>query len=390
MKRTTPIAIELMLNPHRLVATTLLRKSVLLMAFAVVLHCSHLVGQEAVNDKNSFDQLQQKLAQQTPSNQLDSILQFHQSYPKHPQTPELERRLRGFSHEPWLQAARGQMLQATPEDSGFVDGWLPIASAWMQRTNEAETRDAMRHARESLPRFASVDRLIESTMDVCLHNTFDSQYAKPVLSEAIEVCEQVADEQRRGGYLADLSGIAAAIGLQDLSDQALVRSLDLIERGGTRRRSETAILQRKLRGAAWFEPPSKTLALAEDLERIHNIKAKLVADAYIDVATSAAKHNQRDEFVKAMLLTESKLAAEQHRNKFIYGMTTRVAEANLAARRWQAAVIIANNVPDPKLQSSILFRVLISAPQKAWAPELADLLQKSGNARWAVPAVSGS
>lgn len=334
-------------------------------------------------------ELLEKLKGQNTQELIENVLKFHHTYPNHPQTVEVAKLLQSISYAEWLILAKEHLLGASPEDSGLVDGWLPIASAWKLRADDAEARDAIRYARESLPRLISAERLVESTIDLCQHEVFDSELTAKLIQDAIGMCEQVSDQERRGIYYADLSGLAAKLGSRELSTSSLNKSLALVERKGVSRNWQTLILRRQLRAAAWTVPPSKTLVLAKDVERLHLSKPMLVADCYVDVAISAANQNDRAQFMSALLFAESKLADSKHRNNFVYPYTTRVGEANLAGGRWRPAVIIANNIPDPRLSASILFRVLTSAPQEVFAIDLPKLFKDYGDQRWAVPAVAG-
>ena len=69
-----------------------------------------------------------------------------------------------------------------------------------------------------------------------------------------------------------------------------------------------------------------------------------------------------------------------------YLFAARLAEANLLQRRWRAAVIIANNIPDPSLRASLLFRIMKDAPQEVRTRNLAELFERFAEQRWASPA----
>jgi len=64
----------------------------------------------------------------------------------------------------------------------------------------------------------------------------------------------------------------------------------------------------------------------------------------------------------------------------------RLAEANMLHRRWRAAVIVANNIPDPYVRASLLFRIMKDAPQEIRTRNLPELFQRFAEQRWASPA----
>ena len=88
--------------------------------------------------------------------------------------------------ETWLTMAADELRNAAPDDAGFAEGWMPIADAWQLVGNDAEARDAIRSAREALPRMTLVERVIESTIDLCQHESFDPAFSERLIKSLLD------------------------------------------------------------------------------------------------------------------------------------------------------------------------------------------------------------
>ena len=334
-------------------------------------------------------EFQAKTVGKKTSEFLLQVLEFRRKHADHPKIPALETSVRRFGAQKWLEVAIARMDQASPNDAGFVDGWQPIAGAWLLTSEDAEAREAIRRARESLPRMASVERAIESTIDLCQHPAFDAQFSKSLIQDAARMSEQVSDHWERSTYYSHLSGLATKFGLQSLAAELHEKSAALIKRDGLSSVWKKDVFTQEFRAAAWSEPPETILETTERIERLSYPKPTVNANGYAHAAMAAARHHDRRQFLRAMLMAETALAPLPHRSSPTYVFTARVAEANMLARRWRAAVIIANNIPDPSIRASLLFRVLRQAPQEVRADDLPELFESYGDQRWAVPAVAG-
>ena len=336
-----------------------------------------------------YAELQKQIHERSISERLAGIIRFARESPDHPRLPELNDDVGGITREEWLSLAVDELDAASPDDAGFAEAWLPIASAWQVVDNNTETSESIRRARESLPRMTAPERIIESTIDLCQHDAFDPSFAEPLISMAATHCEQVADNWTRGTYYAHLSGLSAKFGLQALSgrllDQAIAPKNMKPEFGVT----EKLILTQRCRAAAWTERPEKLFAYCSELEKLSYPDPAITANCYAHVAIAAARHGDRPAFVTAMLRAESALAPLRVYDYPKYLYAERLAEANLYQRRWQAAVIIANNIPDPHIRASLLFRVMQHAPQEVQARHIDELFQRYADQRGATIACSG-
>ncbi|MEO2031389.1 MAG: hypothetical protein ABGZ35_04835 [Planctomycetaceae bacterium] len=254
----------------------------------------------------------------------------------------------GASSEPretWLKMAADELRNASPDDAGFAEGWLPIAEAWQLVGNDAEARDAIRSAREALPRMTLVERVIESTIDLCQHESFDQAFSEQLIRDAARMCEQVSDKWDRSTFYAHLSGLAATCGHRALAAALLKQSLGLINMKAGGFRPEKLVFTQQSRAAAWTDPPVTILAICRKLDRLRFPDPLVNANVYAHLAMSAARHHDRPQFLRGMFRAETALAPVRIYDHPNYLYAVRLAEANLLQRRWRAAVIIANNIP---------------------------------------------
>jgi len=320
---------------------------------------------------------------------LDELVKFRSSHSGHPRLHELEQALTEFSREKWLGMATEELKAAAPNDAGYSEAWLPIASAWQLVGNDAEAREAVRQAIEALPRLTLPERVIESTIEVCQHESFDKASSERLITNAAEMCEQVSNLRLRGNYYARLSGLSRKLNLDAFASDLLTRSLALIEKDGLSSVWQKQTLTQQARAASWTESPEAVLTICGKIEELRHPKPLVNANAYGHAAIAAARHNDQSQFFKAMLLTENALAPVRVYDFPNYLYAVRLAEANMLHRRWRAAVIVANNIPDPYVRASLLFRIMKDAPQEVRTRNLPELFQRFAEQRWASPACAG-
>lgn len=318
-----------------------------------------------------------------------SLVKFRASHTDHPRLNEMEQSLTRLSREKWLTMAAEELKSASPDDAGFSEGWLPIASAWQLVGNDAEARDALRQAIDALPRMTLPERVIESTIEICQHESFNQDSSEALIKRAAEMCEEVSAKWNRGTYYAQLSGLASKLGHTSLAAQYLGEAVSpdnmTVEFGVT----EKLIFTQQARAASWDKKPESILAIAAKIEKLNYPKPTVNANAYGHAAIAAARHKDRTQFYRAMLLTENALAPLRVYDYPNYLFAVRLAEANILQRRWRAAVIVANNIPDPYVRASLLFRIMKDAPQEIRARNLSELFQRFAEQRWASPACAG-
>lgn len=319
---------------------------------------------------------------------LSALVNFSVSHPEHPRLDELERSLKKLTHDKWLSMASRELMTAAPNDSGFSEGWLPIASAWQLVGNEPEAREAMRQAIAALPRMTQPSRAVESVIDLCQYESFNPALGKQLLENAETTCKQISHMQIRSNHLANLSGLAEKLGYASHSERLLQLSISpanlKVEFGET----ERLILNQRARAASWTESPETIFAMCEKMEKLKYPKALINANAYGHAAIAAARRGDRPQFYRAILRTENALAPVPIHDFPNYHYTLRLAEANILQRRWRAAVTVANNIPDPYLRASVLFRVMKFAPQEVRGNDLPELFERFAEQRWSSPACS--
>lgn len=320
---------------------------------------------------------------------LTAIIKFRDLHPNHPRLDELEQSLTQLSQEKWLTIAAEELREASPDDAGFSEGWLPIASAWQLVGNGAEARDAVRKAIESLPRMTLPERVVGSTIEICQHESFNRASAKRLVENATEICEQVSHRWKRGVYYAQLSGLSRQLDLDSQASDLLSRSLSLIDKKGLGSVWQKHTLTQEARAASWTESPETILTICSKIEKLNYPEPLVNANAYGHAAIAAARHGDRTQYLRATLLTENALAPVRVDDYPNYLYAVRLAEANILQRRWRAAVIVANNIPDPYVRASLLFRVMKDAPQEIRTKNLPKLFENFADQQWASPACAG-
>ncbi|HBE67643.1 MAG TPA: hypothetical protein DDW52_05785 [Planctomycetaceae bacterium] len=320
---------------------------------------------------------------------LTALIDFHRSHANHPRLPELEQSLTRLPHKKWLTMAAEELKASPPNDAGFSEGWLPIASAWQLVGNDAEARDAVRQAIEALPRMTLPERVIESTIEICQHESFDTASSGQLIEDAANMCEQIATKWTRGTYFANLSGLASKLGHPSLAAKLLEQAVSpdnmTVKFGLTKK----LVLTQQARAASWTAEPESIFEICTDLEKLSYPKPVYNVNAYGHAAIAAARQNDETQFFRAMLLTENALAPLRVYDYPNYLYAVRLAEANLLHRRWRAAVIVANNIPDPYVRASLLFRIMEHAPQEIRTRNLPDLFKRFADQRYASHACAG-
>ena len=344
---------------------------------------------EALIPELDYSEFRERIRGQDARKVLSALVGFRRSHANHPRLTELEQSLKGLSRDKWLEMAAEELKTAPPDDAGFSEGWLPIASAWQLVGNDAEAREAMRQAIEALPRMTLPERVIDSTIEICQHESFDKSSSSQLIKDAAKMCEQIAAKWTRGTYFANLSGLASQLGHRTLATKLLERALSpdnmTVEFGVT----EKLVLTQQARAASWTAKPETIFAICAKLEKLNYPKPVYNANAYGHAAIAAARSNDRTQFFRAMLMTENALAPVRVYDYPNYLYAVRLAEANLLHRRWRAAVIVANNIPDPYVRASLLFRVMKDAPQEIRARNLPELFERFADQRYASPACAG-
>ena len=334
-----------------------------------------------------------KIRDDHPVDAIEKLIAFRKRYPDHPRVSELGNVVAEVGHKGWLKWASSEMEACSPDTAVFFEAWLPIASAWSIFGEQAEQREAMRRAREAIPRLTSPERVIEATIDLCQHDLFDRQFAEPLIKEAVQTCTEVSHRIDNRVYSAHLSGLSGLFGMRSLSAQLLEAVMEPdteIRRISNRIRIYGDMLPIfECQSKVWTHPVATLDSIAQALERRRQYTRKpRIASCFAYAAIAAAKKNDDLQFSRMILKAESVISTENFRSEHVYGHARRIGEAYLAARQWQNAVIIGNNLTDPRMQASILFQVLEKSPQHVPAYNLEELFESYGHRRWSARGVA--
>lgn len=324
---------------------------------------------------------------------LDKLVKLKTDNPDHAGIREAVQDTLAWSIKVWLDLAYAQADAAPPDDPGFAEVWLPIASATELQGDVLASRDAYRRAWEATERMTNVERAIESAIDLidCQRLSADSLLLRRRISETAEVCSQVAEPIKRAEYYSDLAGLARLLGDDSLYKKMLQLAIDSASASRNSMRSYLAEIHR-CRALSWFAKPEEVLEICKDVPKYGN-RAGLEsfpanAMCYGYAAIAAARHADQEAFIRSVLLAETQLAcvnSNDVQNPFARCV---LARADLVARNWRRAVISANNLADPELKASLVYSVLASSPQDVSTQSVPPLLGKRGGMRHAATAVA--
>ena len=166
----------------------------------------------------------------------------------------------------WKELARQEAERAAPDDPGFAEMWLVVA-----RGRVAESRDSIRQAWESVERMTRPERAIESGIDLIDDQRIraDTTGISERFTTVISICDAVSDGIQRSEYLADLAGLAKALGNQRLYEETLAKSLESCNPRKERRNNNADIM--RCRAMSWSSDPRMPhWRLLEDMTAPHS------------------------------------------------------------------------------------------------------------------------
>tara|TARA_R110002049_G_scaffold268572_1_gene445044 strand:- start:1731 stop:4472 length:2742 start_codon:yes stop_codon:yes gene_type:complete len=338
-----------------------------------------------------FQELTQSIRNDTALDAIAKLVAFRENHPNHPRLDEVGPLLRAIGHDGWLKLAASEASFSSPDKASSFEAWLMIATSWSIIGQEDEQREAMRRARVSIPRLTSPENVIDATTDLCQHDLFDRTLAEPLILEAVKSCDEISHPIINRVYASHLSGLTGRFGMTAVSAKLLAAAVE----------PETSIYSRpnrvyddmlpifECRAKAWTEAPSTLDSIARTLERQRGAKRQRIASCFTFAAIAAAKRNDEQAFYRMILKAESAISTESFRSDFVYGHARRLGDAYIAARQWQNAIIVANNVPDPYMQAALLFQVLAASPQDVPTFNIEELFEYYGDQRWGSRGVAG-
>ena len=334
--------------------------------------------------EQQYQEFQKQIELLPPHDVPAIVLKFHSEHPKHPRLQDVEQVIQKLPQTAWLKRAMNELEKASPDDPGFVEGWLPVAQAWQSFENDAEARDALRQANKALPRITRADRGVQSAIELCQQKGFDANGSEQLITDAATMCEQISDRFDRAESLADLSGLAAKFGHPQLATTLLEKAIDSTGWKNFHFISSNKVeFVWKSRAVAWTRPSDAIEPICVEARGRHLIPNVVMTQCFAHAALAAVRQNNSDAFTRLMIQAEAALSMTNVRSYPYYTHAARLAEVYMAAERWQNVAIIANNITDPRIRASILFHLMHFAPQFADSPDMAKLFESYGQQRWA-------
>lgn len=337
-------------------------------------------------------QFQYDLAHSSKNEQSGVVLQFWRAYPQHVQIDEAREIIRSTDTRTWLQLAEDGIATSTARDEGVAEAWLAIAGAWQQAGEFDLSKLASFKARSVISKMTVVERAVESGIELVATGDPVVADIEAWIESITELVASVGSPLLQRSYLAELAGCAQRHGYEALSQRLTNSACSNTNLAGSYARDYLPQYRR-----------CHVLSISGEFDSIHRIVGRLKkyngsrgydplyanAGCFAFAALAAAKQNNAVEYSKAMLLAESQLAGLNHMSAPTYRYLERLAEADLAMGRIDAANVIANQMPDPPIRASLLFRIVLHDAERNCAHDLPDVFQRHGTDRWGPRALAG-
>lgn len=336
-------------------------------------------------------QLKFDLSNVPGSERASVLVQFWSAYPKHAKVNEAEKLLRDIDSLTWLHKAEDSNTQSMVTDGGIAEAWMAIADAWQLLSDDDLSKLASFKARHAISRMTTVERAIESGIELVAASDSPIADTEAWLESLASMARSVGIPLLQRSYLAELAGWAQIRGYKGLSERLTVSACDSQGLSGTYARDYLP-QYRRCHVLSFTGEFDSILGVAERLKKYNGSRGydPLYANAgcFAFAALAAAKQNKVVDYSKAMLLAESQLAGLNHMSAPTYHYLERLAEADLAMGRLDAANIIANQLPDPSTRASLLFRILLLDKERLCAADLRDVFGQHGTDRWGARALA--
>ena len=323
---------------------------------------------------------------------FEQLRQLRRSFPGHAGLEEIRNRVANLPSDVWKELARQEAERAAPDDPGFAEMWLVVARVDEIRGRVAESRDSIRQAWESVERMTRPERAIESGIELIDDQLIrsDTTGIEERFDTVISICDAVSDGIQRSEYLADLAGLAKALGNQRLYEETLAKSLESCNPRKERRNNNADIM--RCRAMSWSSDPTEIIAICETLPTYTGSRGftpfELNAMGYAYAALAAARRHDRSAFGLSALHAESQLACVNTQQNVYQVARLILARADMEDRQWQRAVITGRNLTDPEWQGSVFFSVMAGSPQLL-APEAVETaIKRQSDSRYSVTGVA--
>ncbi|MDA0921775.1 MAG: hypothetical protein O2945_22125, partial [Planctomycetota bacterium] len=320
------------------------------------------------------------------------LRQLRQSFPDHAGLEEIHDRIANLPAEIWRELADEEAELAAPDDPGFAEMWLVVANADEVQGHASEARESVRRAWEAIERMSKPERAVESGIDLIdyLRIKSDTEGLEDRFTTVISISDAVSDGIQRSEYLADLAGLAKALGNQRLYEETLAMSLESCNPRKERRNNNADIM--RCRALSWASEPSEILAICQTLPKYNGSRGftpfELNAMGYAYAALAAARKHDRTAFALAALHAESQLACVNTQQNVYQVARLILARADIEDRQWERAVISGRNLTDPEWQGSVFFSVMAGAPQLLDVDAVETALKRQPDSRYAVSGVA--
>lgn len=320
------------------------------------------------------------------------LRQLRQSFPDHAGLEEIHDRIANLPAEVWRELADEEAELAAPDDPGFAEMWLVVAKTDEVRGHASEARESVRQAWEAIERMSKPERAVESGIGLIdyLRIKSDTEGLQDRFTTLISICDAVSDPIQRSEYLADLAGLAKALGNQRLYEETLAMSLESCNPRKERRNNNADIM--RCRVLSWSSEPSEILAICQTLPKYTGSRGftpfELNAMGYAYAALAAARKHDRTAFALASLHAESQLACVNTQQNVYQVARLILARADIEDRQWERAVISGRNLTDPEWQGSVFFSVIAGAPQLLDSDAIETAIRLQPDSRYAVSGVA--
>lgn len=298
-----------------------------------------------------------------------------------------------WNHRRWYELCQSEIQQMTPDDPGFSEIWLAIADDHEARQDTDAARTAGEKAWANVSRMTHPTRAVESALDSLQRiAAIDSTTVRPEMLDTVaSLLNQVRDGIRRAEYLADLSGLAHARGdtvaANKYSQEA--ETVSKVTRLGLPKYNAQII---RCRAMAFAASPDQIFDVCVGIPKYNGsigfdpFPANTMA--YAHAALAAVRSNDRRSTWRGLCQAEAQQLDVTDSDSPNAVARQLLAQVDLAQKNWRRAIITANNLADPSLRASIIFRVMQAAPAEVPANLAQSLLELRPTDRGAIRAIA--
>ncbi|MCA9148124.1 MAG: hypothetical protein KDA92_02430 [Planctomycetales bacterium] len=346
---------------------------------------------KAAEARDELVSLRRTLSGAPFSDAITALAEFRQRHAEHVDSSEVASIVREYGYRPWLQLARAEAEEVSPNSECFGEVWLPIASAWSVYGEDAEMRDAMRQAYAATDRILTPERQYRWALDLFRHDLFTGMDASHLVETAVQATTELGNIYAFRSMSANVAGFAAAAGKHQLAKTLLDQAL-APEPGvpvTLQKIRDFHRLMYKAWAGSWTQRPEEVESAALGLQRKNFKQRPLIADAYAHAAFAAIRLNDSRQFYRMMFLAEAALSTTSYRSNQVYFNGKVLTDAYLRAGKWQNALIAGNNLIDPHHIALTNLRVLARAPQAVPLPNIRGRFEEWGDVRFAAEGIAG-